>query len=231
MKYFFTKFKNKKDGMTIIELVVVLAIITVLTGVIIFNHGSFRSSVSTQNLVNDIALSIRKAQSYAIGVKGLGTEFNYGHGIHFSTATQNVSLLPPAGSNKSMVLFTDISNNATGVKYNYDGSNNCDTPTSSNECKEILTIDSNDIGSSDYISGFYLDGSSTKVSGILDIVFKRPNPDAVFCYYIQNANNTAVCNSDISSVKIEISNNLTGTKKITKTITVWNTGQISVASN
>ena len=217
--------------MTIIELVIVLAIITVITGIIIFNHSSFRSSVSTQNLVNDIALSIRKAQSYAIGVRGLGEEFDYGHGIHFLTASKTVSLLPPAGSNRSMVLFTDISNDILGVKYNYDGSNNCGTPTASNECREILTIESNDVGSSDYISGFYLDDSTTKSIGVLDIIFKRPNPDATFCHYVPNSGNTAPCNSDISSVKIEVSNNLTGSQKVTKNITVWNTGQISVSNN
>jgi len=105
---YFLKYKNyskqQQKGMTLVELLVVLSIFALITGLIMFDYGSFKSATSTQNLANDIALSVRKAQSYAIGVRGVGATFQYGHGIHFTTDNDDSNNL--AGSNKSFILFS-----------------------------------------------------------------------------------------------------------------------------
>lgn len=207
-------FKIKNKGMTLVELLVVLSIFTILTSIVMFNYGSFRSSISTQNLANDIALSIRKAQSYAIGVRGLGDVFNYGHGVHFTTSSDGSNLL--AGSNKSFILFTDVSPNS---KYDYPSSGVCGNPSSTNECKEILSINS-----ADKISAIYLDGVLQPQGSLLDVVFLRPNPDAYFCYRASILNS---CQTNFSNAVIEISNGKVGNDKIIKLIKIWNTGQIS----
>lgn len=216
MNIFLKKIINSsKKGMTLIELLVVLSIFLVLTSITIFDYDSFYSSVSIQNLTNDIALSIRKAQSYAIGVREVNytAGFDYGYGIHF-VVDENSN--PIAGSNKSFIIFSDISGND---EYNYTSSGICGSLSSTNECEEILSINS-----LDYVSAVWIDNKK-KNKGILDIVFKRPNPDAIFCYKEETTSN---CKKDISYVKIEISNGLSAEKEIIKTITVWNTGQIGV---
>src|ERR1035437_8584732 len=133
--------KNKyNSGFTLVELLVVIFIFMIITGITIFSYGKFNSSLSIQNLADDIALSVRRAQGFAIGVRGTGSSFTDGYGIHF-TANPNSPL--NAGSNKAFILFTDMGI-TPNKKYNYDSSGKCGSPTSSNECMEVLSITSAD---------------------------------------------------------------------------------------
>ncbi len=209
-------FKNTNKGMTLIELVVVLGIFVVVSSIIVFNYGSFKSTASTQNLANDVALSIREAQSNAIGVRGVNSDFKYGHGIHFTEDPDTSNII--AGSNKSFVLFADL--NDDGV-YNYPNSSSSSTCSENMmECEGIITINS-----LDNINNIYLDGVPKNQTGMIDILFKRPNPDAIFCYRTSyNAN----CQSDFSNISIEVSNGMLPPDEVTYMVTVWNTGQISV---
>ncbi len=180
----FLKFKKlpaQNKGMTLVELMVVLAIFIIVASLTIFDYGSFRSTVSTQNLANDIAISVRKAQSFAIGVHNIDTAFNYGYGVHF-TSGRNTD--PLAGGSKSFIMFTDIpaigSGGGTTGNKAYDFTGNIlisgasfgggggdpsiispggggsficgkDLPSATNECSEILKITS-----ADEIIGIYL---------------------------------------------------------------------------
>ena len=58
----------------------------------------------------------------------------------------------------------------------------------------------------------------------VSIVFLRPNPDAIFCY---KETASSSCISNYSNVEIEVSNGRTGDDLVTKSIKIWNTGQIS----
>lgn len=211
-------------GMTLVELLVVISIFVVVSSITIFDYGSFRSSVSIKNLADDIALSIRKAQSYAIGAHSLNASFFNGYGVHFTTATSTSNIL--TGSIKSFVIFNDL----TPANKLYDiGSGACG---SGNECNEILNIIS-----ADQIANIYLNDADLAtpanpipVGASIDISFMRPNPDAYFCYRMAG-NISSSCdqtNQDISHVKIKVSNGLSGSNLKTQMITVWNTGQINV---
>lgn len=209
--------KNKRcfvSGFTIIELIVVVSIFVIVTGLSIFNYNNFNSSVSTQNLADDIALTVRKAQGYAIGVKGLGGEsFNYGYGVHF---TSNKSpLFYNSGSNMSFILFVDINNNKA---YDYKDDGKCGVPEEGNECLEVLAIKS-----LDEISGVYINVGSTPIDNAdsLNILFKRPNPEPSFSDTFGDIYNS------VSSVKIKVIN-LNDPTNIYKFIRISNTGQISV---
>lgn len=215
--------RSLSAGMTLIELLVVLSIFVVVTGMLLFDYGTFKSSTSLDNISNDIALSLRKAQSYAIGAYGLSSSFTYPYGVHFSTNPFPVSD-PQNGSDKAFVQFTDVSNN---YLYNSDGLTACSaSPTATNECTEILNI-----ASSEKITGIYLNESATPVSAgsVVDVVFIRPNPDAYFCYRASSQVSSCDTATSISHIKIRIQS----LQKVAqgtgiKTITVWNTGQISV---
>jgi len=209
-------FKNGNKGMTLIELVVVLAIFVVISSIIVFNYSNFRSTTSTQNLANDVALSIREAQSNAIGVRGINSDFQYGHGIHFTTSTDTSNIV--AGSNKSFILFVDLNSNGL---YDYPGSSNNSTCGSYGiECEGIINI-----STIDNINDIYLDGVSKSQVGMLDISFKRPNPDAIFCYRVNYSDG---CQSNFSNVSIKVSNGKFPPDEVTRMVTVWSTGQISV---
>jgi prepilin-type N-terminal cleavage/methylation domain-containing protein len=208
--------KGRQAGMTLVELLVVISIFVIITSMTIFDYGSFRSSISIKNLADDIALSIRKAQSYAIGVHST-SNFLSGYGVHFTASPSTPN--PLMGSNKSFVIFNDLPPNDR--TYNYSTSGPCGIGA---ECNEILNIIT-----ADQISAIYLNDNSspTPSASSIDISFKRPNPDASFCYK-SLANPGNFCdqgNANISHVKIKVSNNQTGKFQ---TITIWNTGQISV---
>lgn len=211
--------KNKyNSGVTLIELLVVIFIFMVISSITIFSYGKFNSSLSLQNLADDIALSVRRAQGYAIGVRGYGNSFNEGYGVHFTTAD---STSGNTGSKKSFVLFSNLKNND---KYDYDDiSSSCGAPTSDNECLEIFKITSYD-----KISEISVIGNEDHTADTLDIFFKRPKPEPTFCAR-NNGDSNSYCNFgiNVSSVKITISND----KGVFKIITISNVGQISVSNN
>lgn len=202
------------NAFTIVELMVVVSIVMVVTSISVFNYGSFKSKVSLQNLANDIALSIRKAQSFATGVRGFGestsNKFEKSYGIHFSTDSSPDHVLD--GSKKTFLMFSSVDK-----KYDNDTSHVCND--GSHECVEFFNINGSDI-----IKEIYLDGVLKNAQkGTLDIVFTRPNLSAYFCY---RANMSSSCQTG-SSVSIKVSNNLQNEEKI-KTINIQNTGQISI---
>jgi len=201
-----------QGGLTLIELMVVISIFLVITGVLIFDYGSFRSTVSLQNLTDDIALSIRKAQSFAIGARGVGNEFNKSYGVHFST---NASVSSLAASSKSFLMFSAI---MPSKRYEL-GTGLCGN-VSSNKCMELFTI-----MTFDSVKTIILDGDEKPASSYLDIVFTRPDPRAYFCY---RTSVSGECSGNYSRASIVISNNQIGAKLKTKTISIQNTGQISI---
>ena len=214
--------KNKyKKGMTLVELMVVIAILMILSSVTIFNSSNLNSHTTTQNLSDDIALSIRKAQSYAIGVHGTtsGT-FDYGYGVNFTTnAPTNIK---NESSSKSFILFTDIDGDGA---YDHDSSGSCGTPTATNECLEILNITSPDkVSAISFGLAGREDPKPADADSSFDVVFKRPNPEPTFCY--RNNTHSPCGGEKIYYLKVEVSN--TKNQGVTKTIIVSNNGQISV---
>ncbi len=216
-------------GMTLVELLVVVSIFMIVSSLSIFDYGKFRSSVSLQNLADDIALSIRRAQNYAIGVhSSQSSTFYSGYGIHFSTATPSPTDAK-AGSYKSFIIFSDLATSSVPPNkiYDYIGTSssicNTSTLTSTNECIDLLNITSNDvIDNICTVNG----GNETCLgpNSYVDITFVRPNPDAYICAG-PITSFPLPCNSTASSVNIKIKNVLSND---VKTITVSNVGQISI---
>ena len=207
--------RSTLGGVTLIELLVVISIFMIISTITVFSYGRFNSSLSIQNLADDIALAVRRAQGYAIGVRGTSGLFNEGYGVHF-TANPSASLY--AGSNKSFILFADISN------YNqYDNSSaTCGEPSAGDECLELLSITSMDKITEIYVN----DSTLISPTSTVDLIFKRPNPEPTFCYRV---NGTGSCSaSSIYNIKIKISQDADPT--IFKMINISNNGQISVSS-
>lgn len=208
--------------MTLVEMMVVLSIFGILSTIIMFDYGKFNSSLSMQNLADDIALNVREAQGYAIGARSLpGLGFFNGYGIHFTTASPSPSNTIN-GSNKSFIFFTDIapSNSSGNKKYDFSSGTVCGSPNTQNECYKIVNITS-----TDYISGIYLNENTTPIasSASVDVVFTRPYPEANFCY---KTSPSGSCDTQsYSSITIRVANARTSA---VKNIKISNTGQISV---
>ena len=145
-------------GMTFIELIVVIGIFATITGVVLFNFTGFTTSISLQNLANQIALQLKKAQTEALSGTGGGALFGTNrpsYGIHFETANPS-----------HFYYFADIDNG--GV---IDSTAFC--PGANSECLDDITIQTGD-------TIINLAASNCPLNTGLDITFQRPFPDAIF---------------------------------------------------
>lgn len=154
-----SKRKNKK-GFTLVELMVVVAIMAIVTSVVLFNNRDLNSSLLVSNTAYEINLLIREVQTYGLGVVGTDNTsagFAYGQGVHFDMVTpdQVISFADKDG-NKA---YSGETENIQIYKLNTERGGSllsiC-TPGASGVCTPL--------------------GSGTSV----DVVFKRPNPEASF---------------------------------------------------
>lgn len=152
-------FSHKKNkGFSLIELVVSVAIFTIITSVILVRHSNFSSKLLLENLAYDIALSIRKAQVFALSVReftGGSGEFDIGYGVHFESS-----------DNTSYIFFADRDKDKA-----YGGST---------EIVEMFTLmRGNTI--LEFCGTLSNGNEECSGSGIthLDIIFERPNPEAI----------------------------------------------------
>lgn len=208
---------RSQAGLTLIELIVVLAIVAVVSGVIMFNYANFRGSTTLRGLSQDMALTIRKAQTYATSVQAINTGSSTisfpAFGISFSLDGDTASDVGDT-SRKQFVLFADIPNGGGSTDGMYTNGGTCGAPDSGNECLESFAINT-----SDRIVQLCIDDGCLS-SGTVDIVFDRPAPDAYLCVV-----SGASCQINRPSYVTAVLESVSGQQK---RVTVWNTGQISI---
>jgi len=164
------------QGMTYVELIVVLSIFSVMSSIVLFNHGAFQAKVDIKNLTSDIALRIVEAQKSALSGKwpplskqSLISDVSVwkpSYGVYFNTVGDD------SVDNKSFIYFTDIDSPAqNGVFDNYGGLD-C-----SGECLDKVTITKGNTISR--LDVFYKGDSSPYSLNDLTVAFKRPNSRAI----------------------------------------------------
>ena len=182
-------FKNIQ-GFTLVELVVSIGIFALMTTLLLAKYGTFNQGIILTNLAYDVALTVRNAQSYGLNVKSAPTagenfssDFNYSYGVHFSS------------NSNTFTFFKDADN------YLYDN------PTLEKISDSVMKRNSK-------ISALCV-GTVTACSSVstLDVVFKRPNPDAII-------------NGVSSNSYAEIT--LQGSDGSIRKVVVRSTGQIAV---
>ncbi|MDO8481498.1 MAG: prepilin-type N-terminal cleavage/methylation domain-containing protein [bacterium] len=149
-------FRRTGKGFSLIELLVVTAILVVVTSLTLANNSRFGGVVLLQNLAYDIALSIRQAQVYGISVRNVGAgNFNALYGMHFDVNDQT-----------HYELFADTSFPPSGI-YTSEG-NIYPSPYAIGRGYKIAYL----------CAPAGIDSSSCTQVPQLDIVFQRPEPDA-----------------------------------------------------
>jgi prepilin-type N-terminal cleavage/methylation domain-containing protein len=201
--------KNLSKGFTLIELIVVLAIFAIITGIALADQGNLNSNILVSNLAYEIGLSIRQAQSYGVGVRAVSTTggFDGAYGVSFDVSKPN-----------RIILFNDLN----GDNLYEDGE----------EDSELQVV--NQQGNKIVATCVELDPGQkcTKDTGVglLTITFKRPNPEAVFT--------RASVDSDGNIIDGTMVNNATGPAYIVvntasgnncRVVTIQSTGQVSVS--
>jgi prepilin-type N-terminal cleavage/methylation domain-containing protein len=214
-----------QKGFTLIELLVVIAIVLVVASILLFNYSNFSSTVSLNNLAQEVGLTIRQAQSYATSVRsinGFTTDAFPAYGITFSLDMGRVSvglggtgattIDPYDAGPAQFVLFADTNNNGS-----YDSDSQCGTPAANGtECVSAYTITTGErITALSYDSAL---GTSCITSGSATVLFHRPSPDADISVH------TGLTTVHPSYLAVT----LTTPQDISRTVRIWNTGQISV---
>lgn len=198
------------------ELLVSVAIIVVITVVVLFNQRTFDDQIALSNAVSEIEIEIRQAQVYGVSVREFSPntdEFDVAYGVSFARA-----------NNDRYIAFADRSpQNAR-----YDGNNsstNC-TFGGSSECLNLATIQrGNVISRLCVIQSNGNPSCPTSGSGAvrrLDVLFQRPNPDAVFTFINAGGNTIPFPNHIGAAIEI------TSPAGSTRMINIYKTGQISV---
>ncbi len=151
-----------QKGFTMIEMIVVLGIFAVMSGIVLFNYSKFRSDTILTNMAYEIALSIREAQIYGVSVRspnGGTPDFSEAYGIYFSGEESNQYL-----------LFADDDGSLE-----YEGSS-C-TDSGADTCVTPYTL----LGNIKIVDVAILNngGNCPMDDQPLSILFKRPNPEPV----------------------------------------------------
>lgn len=163
-------------GFTLVELLVMLAIISSLFMVVLTGQSSFNKTLILANTAYDVALSLHSAETYGLGGRsGTGGDVNTGYGIHFQKLSADSFTLfrdsyPPSSVTSICHPITDaFAPNPVPGNCQYDPSNG----------EKILDYK---IGNGITITDFCVYSTTLPTAcangtlSSLDIVFARPNP-------------------------------------------------------
>ncbi|MEX2405217.1 MAG: hypothetical protein WD579_01300, partial [Candidatus Paceibacterota bacterium] len=118
------------------------------------NYRGFDNSILLTNLAHEVALSVREAQVFGVSVRGQGSDFSAGYGLHLDTDSPG-----------TFILFAD-----TQAGGGYSSSFDTDV--------DIYSFNSNfGIESLQQIQS---GGGYSTIDGAVDIVFTRPDPEPDF---------------------------------------------------
>jgi prepilin-type N-terminal cleavage/methylation domain-containing protein len=158
--------KQHQKGFTLIEMIVVIAIIATVSTLVLFSQTKMNSTILVSNTAYEIGLIVREAQVAGLSVKATSNTsagFLSSHGVHFNKATPSI-----------IIAFVDTNNNGA-----YDAT--------LGEMTQEYTIDNSRAGKLLGIcklsalgptTSNYCIGSNSDTT--LDVVFTRPNPEALF---------------------------------------------------
>lgn len=154
----------QSGGFTLIELIVVSAIIFIITGFILFQQSKFNSATLLRSLTYSVALSVRQSQVYGTSVRGVTQgsveTFASGYGVYVAMGTPS-----------QYWLFPDFPTSGASGNGQYDSA------TEGPPAATAFTL-----GEGYVIDQVYVQvgaAAPTPVT-LLTIYFRRPNPDACF---------------------------------------------------
>ena len=217
---------SRQGGFTLIEMLVVLAIIIIVTAIALAGQSGFNRTEALNNVAYDIGLSLRQAESYGVAnvINGVGSDVgnNIPYGLYFK-----------ANKPSSYVFFADVYPSAT---------DNCprglkpDCQPGDHEYEAPNVNGNNDLDVQDYAlnNGFTInafcvtDGSNksctTGVGGAplveLAITFSRPNAQVTIAGNDAGGGNNWKTNYTFACIQLYSSN------QETRYVSVSSNGQI-----
>ena len=211
--------------MTFIELIVVLSIFSIMSGIVLSNYKDFQLMIGVKILANDVALKIVEAQKLAMSGKlaPLAQQTFQGsfvdlwkpsYGVYFdSSASPDFD---GVSYNKKFIYFADLDNGAINSQVSYFYPHQVCGGSSNMECLDSININ----------KGFYVSQLSVECNGgtmpalvtNLSITFTRPDSGAV----IQSSNPS--CTPTVAI--IEFKSSVISTAKAT--VVVYASGRVQI---
>lgn len=190
-------------GFSLVEMLVAVAIFAIISSVILANYPEFRGRAALDNTAHQIALVFREAQVYGISVRGQTNSFPV-YGVH-------VGVRPLT----ELIIFGDQNNDNM-----YTLNEKLDTFTLASG-EKIVQVCTN-VNANQFVAGQITGECVVGIrSGTFNVIFKRPNPDAIFIE--QQRSGTEV--EGVSNVALQIENR-SGSYK--RAVQITSTGQIVV---
>lgn len=170
-------------GFTLVEMIVVLAIIVIVTTIALLGQSSFNRSMVLTDTAYTIAFSVREAQSLGISSRAFAGTQDAGYGLHFAN-----------GAPTTYKLFADISPAAPGdTVYTVLCPGHPNVVASNPEAKPgdcIQTLESEVVRTYSLNNGFRISSFCGRQSNgtqicngssldALDIIYLRPNTQSV----------------------------------------------------
>ncbi|MEK7650640.1 MAG: type II secretion system protein [Patescibacteria group bacterium] len=215
--------RAQSRGFTLVEMMVVVSIIIIMTGVVLAGLPGFRDRSSLDLVAQEVALVIRQAQAFGSQTRGafFGSNSPFpSYGVYINLSQGGIQ--PSANS---FVLFGDNKNTGTTKTFDLAGGI-CGVVNS--ECREVYNLSGGLVFTKVQLcesAGACQDISNTTP---LNILFNRPNPEAAFNNGSGNSLDSSCTGGVCSYAKITLSSAKTNT---VKNICVWSTGHIYVTSN
>jgi len=163
MLMFSRSLPSKRGGFSLVEVIITMAIISILTALVMVRYGAFNSTVLLKNQAYEIALDIRDAQVRAVSVRSDENEFREEYGV-FLSMSENFT----QGVTNQQYLFWQDNGPSTPARYNHGTDN----------VLQVLSLDDRF-----YIRDLYVNCTdpaytSCTQTNQLSISFARPNFDA-----------------------------------------------------
>jgi len=194
--------KKNSGGFTLVELLIVLGIFALLTGVVLGNYRTYDSNALFANASEDIVLALRQAQVYGAGAKENsvvctgGTKFECSYGVYFSkvgTYANGITVFADNNSNRVYDIASDPIVTGTSVVWPANIS----------------------------VTDLKCGGTDCSLD-VASATFRRPNPDAFIA-------DVAVANSSLPSPYNLLTITLTDSKAAkTAIVKITRAGQISI---
>lgn len=188
-------------GFTLAEIMVVISIVSVIMTTVLFSYSTFSDRLAISSAAQEIAITIRQAQTYGLTVREAATaggDFTAPYGMYFNTADPT-----------HYQLYVDKNKNNR-----YDVGAGCGT--AGTECVEQGTI-RNGVTISNICNSSLC--PPTNATGLY-VSYTRPNPDASI-YFVNSSD--ATLSSDVTGKIV-----LTSPKGNTTTLIIESTGQVTV---
>ncbi|MFA7216409.1 MAG: prepilin-type N-terminal cleavage/methylation domain-containing protein [Candidatus Paceibacterota bacterium] len=198
-KYFLLK------GFTLAELMIVISIVSVISTVVMFGYRQFSDRLALTSAAQEIAISIREAQSYGVSVRQSSVssqDFDKAYGIYFSMDDPSY-----------YYIFVDLNDDQK-----YENPSSC-----TGECVSKTEI-RNNVHISLVCGGAFGGSVSCPLNPsvrALNVSFIRPNPDARVRF--TNSGGSFFGNS-YKTGRVELTSPLGNTMRVD----VENTGQIYI---